>query len=153
MQTSNYGSEIVIGGNNLYPTLLTSEELSLIMDRFISLVEEPIYLKAYVRKTMSKGIEYKVLMSNKSIKDVTTQPTNKEYSIVIHPNWNIDILDHWLSPNGMPRCEKINAESLNEFIYKIIVSKKESMGLIEINPIFKKEDWTLVRKIQDVILI
>lgn len=92
-------------------------------------------------------------MSNKPIKDATTPPTNNEYSIVIHPNWHIDILEHYWTMNSTARCQKLEAESLSKFIQEIILKKKKQLDLTEINPVFKNEDWVLLRDIKDVILI
>lgn len=150
MKTFDYQNEVVIDGNNFYPVHLSLDELAIILDEFISNIGDIKYLKGFVRKTMSKGIEYKVLLSNKTIKDVHTIPSNKEYSIVILPNWNVEILDHWLSLNMMPRCEKIDAIDLNEFIVKNILNKKDGMVLSKANSVFKNDGWRLVRKIQDV---
>lgn len=153
MKTFDYQNEVVIDGNSFYPVHLSLDELAIILDEFISNIGDITYLKGFVRKTMSKGVEYKVLLSNKAIKDVHTIPSNKEYSIVILPNWSIEILDHWLSLNMMPRCEKIDAKDLNEFVIKNILNRKDGLVAPQTNSIFKNDDWRLIRKIQDVILI
>lgn len=153
MKTFDYQNDVVIDGNNFYPVHLSLDELAIILDEFISNIGDITYLKGFVRKTMSKGIEYKVLLSNKAIKDVHTIPSSKEYSIVILPNWSIEILDHWLSLNMIPRCEKIDATNLNAFVVNEILRKRDVTQALRIESTFKKDDWRLLRKMQDVVLI
>lgn len=153
MKTFDYQNEVVIDGNNFYPVHLSLDELAIILDEFISNIGDITYLKGFVRKTMSKGIEYKVLLSNKAIKDVHTIPSNKEYSIVILPNWSIEILDHWLSLNMIPRCEKIDATNLNAFVINEILRKRDFTQALRIDSTFESDDWRLLRKIQDVVSI
>ena len=153
MKTLDYQNEVVIDGNNFYPVHLSLDELAIILNEFISNIGDITYLKGFVRKTMSKGIEYKVLLSNKAIKDVHTVPSNKEYSIVILPNWSIEILDHWLSLNMIPRCEKIDATNLNAFVVNEILRKRGVTQALRIDSTFKNDDWRLLRKIQDVVSI
>jgi hypothetical protein len=154
MKTFNYGSEIAAKNSLYYPIHLTSEELSLILDCVISNIYQSNHIIAFARKSKLKGVEYKIVCaSNSNVSNA--ENIKREYSILIHPNWSIQILDHWSDGLGSIRCEIIDkgSEDLNKIIFDDILNKINIRNEVEENSIFLKDEWVCIRKIKDVVLI
>lgn len=154
MKTFNYGSEIRAKNSLYYPIHLTSDELSLILDCVISDIQQSSVIITFARKSQLKGVEYKIICaSNSNVSNA--ENIKREYSILIHPNWSIQILDHWSDGLGSIRCEIIDkgSEDLNKIIFDDILNKVNSQHEVAENSIFSKDEWVCIRKIKDVILI
>lgn len=154
MKTFNYGSEIRAKNSLYYPIHLTSDELSLILDCVISDIQQSTVIVAFARKSQLKGVEYKIVCASNS-NVLNTENINREYSILIHPNWSFQILDHWSDGHGSIRCELINegSEDVNKIVFNDILIKVNSQLEVEENPIFLKDEWVCIRKIKDIVLI
>ena len=155
MITFNYCSEIKAKSSLFYPIHLNSEQLSFIADCVITQIHDATVIKAFVRKSQLKGIEFKIVCgTNNNL----TEPKNinREYSILICPNWNVQIIDHWTSNMGnLIRCEiiKEGSERLNKTIYNTLLEKVDESTENHENTIFSKDEWTCMRKINDLVLI
>lgn len=154
MKTFNYGSEIRAKNSLYYPIHLTSDELSLILDCVISDIQQSNIVITFARKSQLKGVEYKIICaSNSNVSNA--ENIKREYSILIHPNWSIQILDHWSDGLGSIRCQIIDkgSEDLNKIIFDTILNKVNSQHEVAENSIFSKDEWVCIRKIKDVTLI
>lgn len=159
MQTFNYGSEITVNNGFYYPIHLTSDHLSYILDCVIDKIHKANVIIGFVRKSQFKGVEYKIICS-KNDNFSNAENIDREYSILINPNWSVQILDHWNSysigaMDSFVRNEIIikGAEDLNKTIFEDILSKIKPSEKVEENTIFLKDEWVCIRKIKDVALI
>lgn len=154
MKTFNYGFEIKTKNGNFYPVHLNSDQLSFTLDCFIHGIQTTEVVNAYARKSQIKGVEFKIICARKS-NVLNTENISREYSILIHPNWNVQILDHWRSGNTVPRFEELStgAERLNQVLVEEFLSKVNDSFIATENQIFANDEWVVIRKIKDTIMI
>lgn len=150
MLVFNYGVEIASNNGCFYPIHLDNEHLSYIVADVIGDIGRYNVIKAYVRKIQFTGVEFKIVCGlNNNLTD--RKNISKQYSVLISPNWNVQIIDSWFSLGTKPRCQTLDEPSvmLNNNIHKYILSKINRDVEIKINSVFLEDEWSLVRKISD----
>jgi hypothetical protein len=154
MKRFNYGLETVASNSNFYPIHLTSDQLCLLLDCFIDGLQKSNVLIAQVQKSQKKGVEFKIICAkNNNLTD--SKNIEKEYTILINPNWSVQTLDHWNSVEMGSRCQELEtaSETMNKIICEDFISKINKSVEVFVNPIFANDEWVVVRKIKDEVLI
>lgn len=156
MHTFNYGFEIKTKNGSYYPIHLDSGNLCLLLDCFLGKMQKSNVVNCYARKSQFKGVEYKIIFAS----DSKLSNIDRTYSILINPNWSVQIQDHWYSASLSSMDSNIRTEVLpdageyiNGIIFKDILSKMKPTDLAVENPIFIKDEWVCIRKIEDFVLI
>jgi len=138
-------SQIIIEGYRFYPIHLTNEELIMIMDDFLSYVNDGANCLVKVRKDSGgKGLDFQINYYSE-YKSQTIK--NVRYTFSINANWKLDnTYKHWMSDKGGENQDLfMKLHDLKIYtINNIIEENTKHNNNPELNPNFKDDGWKVL---------